>query len=100
MIGFSNSPLEAYWMENEPLKGKVYHIPEKGLSIFWYSSIKSAVQGLLKDIEKLESEITDEYKNEWLNTPMKHYCISLLNECKGLVKKWFPDVFKEEKDEP
>ena len=57
--------------------------------------IKSAVQGLLKDIEKLESEITDEYKNEWLNTPMKHYCISLLNECKGLIKKWF-DVINEE----
>ena len=59
--------------------------------------VKSAVSGLLKDIEKLKTEIIDEYKNEWLNTAMKHYCISLLNECKELVKKWFPNAFKEEK---
>lgn len=64
---------------------------------FLAKDVKSATQGLLKDIEKLESEIIDEYKNEWLNTAMKHYCISLLNECKGLVKKWYSDAFKEEK---
>jgi len=101
-------------MKHEPLKGKSRLIKileglrrTDGSELkMWFlnrgflaKDVKSAAHGLLKDIEKLESEIIDEYKNEWLNTAMKHYCISLLNECKRLVKKWFSDAFKEEKDE-
>ena len=98
--------------ENEPLKNKVKPIKTLGglkrmdgseLKMWLLNrgllakDVESAVSGLLKDIEKLKTEITDEYKNEWLNTAMKHYCISLLDECKQLVKKWFPDAFREEK---
>ncbi|RLB78922.1 MAG: hypothetical protein DRH06_00470 [Deltaproteobacteria bacterium] len=112
------NPLVEYFIkrthEDEPLKNKAKLIKTLGglkrtdgseLKMWFLNrgflakDVESAVSGLLKDIEKLKSEITDEYKNEWLNTAMKHYCISLLNECKGLVKKWFPDAFKEEKDE-
>ena len=92
-------------MKYEPLKEKIRFLRIEGTNenivlgspFVYLHDVKSAVQGLLKDIEKLESEITDEYKNEWLNTPMKHYCISLLNECRGLVKKWLPDVAEGEK---
>lgn len=104
-------------MKYEPLKGKIllwnqitgdiettdgkYFLETKTedarfFRIFLEKDIKSAVQGLLRDVEKIKSEINDSYKNEWYNTAMRHYCLSILNECEKKVKKWFSDVISGE----
>ncbi|HDD57455.1 MAG TPA: hypothetical protein ENF43_02945 [Thermoplasmatales archaeon] len=57
--------------------------------------LKSAVQGLLKDIKKIENEVTDEYKNEFHDTITKQIVLSTLNDCKKLIKKWFADVINK-----
>ncbi|MCD6477612.1 MAG: hypothetical protein J7K87_01285 [Candidatus Aenigmarchaeota archaeon] len=98
-------------MENEPLNlEKIKKLIEKcarDYEIFGDALIdatfidirehlKSAVHGLLKDVEKIKLEINDSYKNEWYNTAMRHYCLSILNECEKKVKKWFSDVISGE----
>lgn len=59
------------------------------------NNLKLAVQGLLKDIKKIENEVTDEFKNEFHDTITKQIVLSVLNECKKLVKKRFADVINK-----
>jgi len=85
-------------MKYEPLKGKerviqyignirrmdggIHRIPfiKRG---FLTDDVKSAVQGLLEDLERAKRVTCDENKKAHLD-----YCIYL-------VKKWFPDVVEE-----
>jgi len=80
-------------MKYEPLKGKVYHIPEKGINVFLYSSVKSAVQGLLEEINKEieEAELEKEGKGYYRFFDN----VMTLKRAKSLIKKWFPDVVEE-----
>lgn len=83
----------------EPLEGKVYHIVEKGINIFLFSDVKSAVQGLLEEIDSSYGCI--HHKEEGGDDECI-ICVAIgqtLNEVKRKIKKWFPDVFKEEVNE-
>jgi len=56
----------------------IYNEEESG---YWYLDVKSAVQGLIQEMEKIE------LKNMTL--------IDLLYKIKQLIKKYFPDEVKE-----
>jgi len=83
-------------MKYEPLKGKVYHIYEKGINIFLYSSVKSAVQGLIRELESRIKEL-DRYEDMGFT---KQFCANRRDEIKTyiipLIKKWFADVINKE----
>ena len=54
---------------------------------FWYRDVKSAVQGLLEEIEKMPTyQIIPKYKG--IDFVPK-------SDVKDLVKKWFSDVVKK-----
>jgi len=62
----------------------IYDEEESG---FWYLDVKSAVQGLLQEIEKIPTyQIVPRF--EGINFVPK-------SDVKNLVKKWFSDVVKE-----
>ena len=75
----------------EPLKGKVYHIPEKGINIFLYSNVKSAVQGLIRELEQEVSKEEDTVLD-------KSYVIHRIVIPK--IKEWFPDIVEGENEQP
>ncbi len=50
-------------------------------------NIKLAIEGLLKDIEEC---------NDWSPIPLSNEIKKLT--VKNLIKKWFPDIFKEENE--
>ena len=96
-------------MKYEPLKGKVllwnqitgdiettdgkYFLETKTedakfFRIFLKKDVKSAVQGLLEEIEKKQEEILVVHKyGEGFYDALKF--------CKNLIKKWFADVVEE-----
>ncbi|HDD57456.1 MAG TPA: hypothetical protein ENF43_02950 [Thermoplasmatales archaeon] len=76
-------------MKYEPLKGKVYHIYEKGINIFLYSSVKSAVQGLIRELEQEVSKEEDTVLD-------KSYVIHRI--VIPSIKKWFADVINKEEE--
>ena len=58
--------------------------------------IKSAAQGLIQDVEKMENYVTKIQKED-LTEFMKGYWKgqqNLINELKRQIKKWFPDACK------
>jgi len=79
--------------KNEPLKGKKMVMiggakPIPAFSFFFADSIKSAVLGLLEDIE-MEKERYKEIKE----------VVAGLCLAEEKIKKWFPDVFDENERE-
>jgi len=79
-------------LKNKPLKDKAFELDpdakgEEG-SAFWFTDVKSAVQGLLEEID----ELIEEYRKEVCNEVTKHNLICTLSTVKNLIKKWFPDV--------
>ena len=75
----------------EPLKGKekVVLIRYLPYGVFYVNDVKSAVQGLLKEIE--------EKCDEWYH--IDYYQLptwgEIKEELKNLIKKWFADVIEE-----
>jgi len=88
-------------MKYEPLKGKVYHIPEKGINVFLYSSVKSAVRGLLQEIENRIKEL-DRYEQIGFTKQFYINCTNRRDEIETriipLIKKWFADVVEEDEE--
>ena len=92
----------------DPLKGKAFELDpqvsaEEG-SAFWYKDVKSAVYGLL-------SELENEMKDREKSSKRKADCdregalfqsgfAGGLRHAKYLVKKWLPDVFTEKERKP
>ena len=82
-------------MRYRPLKGADFYAKElyygKGdgdrIKVFKAENVKSAVQGLLEDLERAKQVTCDENKKAHLG-----YCIYL-------VKKWLADVISGEEEE-
>jgi len=74
-------------MRNKPLKNKVFELDPnaegKEGSAFWYNDVESAVRGLIEDIEYSKFATS------------KHLQDDIRKEITELIKKWFPDVVKE-----
>jgi len=78
-------------MKYEPLKEKIRFLRIEGTSenvilgspFMYLHDVKSAVQGLLEDLERAKRVTCDENKKAHLD-----YCVYL-------VKKWFPDAVEE-----
>ena len=106
--------------KNEPLKEKVIvGDPHEGIK-FKFEDVKSAVQGLLEEIEELkrsknpysENIFPEPTKEQWKkrNEVLERAELSpdqfsgslcrlgwnnSLDDVKNLIKKWFPDVLEE-----
>jgi len=103
----SKNGFQTWWWKMtakpEPLtKEKI--IAEKYENFFREQDVKSAVQGLLQEIEKEKHEIG----KEWANLPYRRNPLQkeyLRGYVDGLVrasikiKKWFPDVVVEDENE-
>jgi len=81
-------------MKYEPLKGKVYHIYEKGINIFLYSSVKSAVQGLVEELKEKQAHARVYQSDESLEFYEGYE--EGISDAVELIKKWFADVIKED----
>ena len=81
-------------MKSEPLKGKVYHMPEKGINVFLFSSVKSAVQGLVKELKEKQAHARV-YQSEESLEFYEGYEEGIFDAIE-LIKKWFADVINEE----
>jgi len=86
-------------MKHEPLKGKIKESWKPSdisslvrIEYFLKSDVKSAVDGLLEEIENQSYHRNEE---DWGNLE-SDYVINL-EDVRFLIKKWFPDVLKEEK---
>jgi len=57
---------------------------------FWYEDVESAVKGLIEEIENCMwlKALEDTYEGVFKLQPRKHI--------QELIKKWFPDVVKDE----
>ena len=79
--------------KNEPLKEKVIvGDPHEGIK-FKFEDVKSAVQGLLEEIDDLyhrfpKADVWDKSNDEVCGMCEKYF--------KKLIKKWFADVINEE----
>jgi len=79
----------------EPLtKEKI--IAEKYENFFREQDVKSAVQGLLKDIEKRKKTLKEIFENTILILYDSGILLAEIEEIKNLVKEWFPDVVEDE----
>lgn len=89
-------------MKYEPLKGKVIdgtEIPDESLEYFKIEDVKSAVQGLIRELESRIKEL-DRYEEMGFT---KQFCANRRDEIKTyiipLIKKWFADVINKEGEE-
>jgi len=67
--------------------------------IFKFEDVKSAVEGLLEEISKLDRIELEEFSDEQfdnLHDP-DEVIVHAVDYFKHLVKKWFADVFENEK---
>ena len=62
------------------------------IEAFLFDDVKSAVEGLLKDIEKIKLGIVADYENGWCDGYLKDHCVDIAEKLKDLIKKWFKDV--------
>jgi len=71
-------------MRNKPLKNKAFelnpNVDVREGSAFWYNDVKSAVRGLIEDIEYSKFATS------------KHLQDDIRKEITELIKKWFSDV--------
>ena len=91
-------------MKNEPLKGKAQEclVEFDGELIrnreFRFQDVKSAVEGLLEEISKLDRIELEEFSDEQfdnLHDP-DEVIVHAVDYFKHLVKKWFADVFEND----
>ena len=79
--------------KNEPLKEKVIvGDPHEGIK-FKFEDVKSAVHGLLDEIEKAIKYYT--IQNALNESTFRNERIEGLKIAQELIKKWFPDVLEE-----
>jgi len=83
-------------MKYEPLKGKIKVDacdPRNEIEYILFDDVKSAVQGLLEEINKEieEAELEKEGKGYYRFFDN----VMTLKRAKSLIKKWFPDVVEE-----
>jgi len=89
--------------KHKPLKNKIKEAPtillgEKAIGykeIFFFEDVKSAVQGLLEEIEEAIKYYT--IQNTLNESTFRNERIEGLKIAKKLIKKWFPDVVENEK---
>lgn len=86
--------------KNEPLKNKAFELDpnadmEEG-SAFWFKDVKLAVQGLLEEVEEAIKYYT--IQNALNESKFRNERIEGLKIAKNLIKKWFPDVVKNENE--
>ena len=80
---------------NEPLKGKAFELDpnadmEEG-SAFWFKDVKSAVQGLLEEIDKLMKWYEEGRDKDYhIFTAKRDTAFRI----KTKIKKWFPVLEK------
>jgi len=77
-----------YFLETKTENGKFIEIILK-------SDIKSAVQGLLEEINGIKECVEANYENGWISKQLKEHIIETIEEIENLIKKWFPDVVEE-----
>ncbi len=100
-------------MKPEPLKGKIKKFPRglRTIRIFELDDVKSAVQGLLEEIERRKEKLKEdlEYERDKLRKAedemeedVAQTCIDFIKvrldelcEIEKQIKKWFADVFEE-----
>ena len=94
--------------KNEPLKGKIYYLDTRfpmsldrvphsaklEIEIFLMDDIKSAVRGLLEEIEELIIGWQEAMGKEKMNKAYGNGAIRSLIDAKNLIKKWFSDVLE------
>jgi len=91
--------------KNEPLKGKMMTIPifietnvYRDEEIFKFEDVKSAVEGLISDLEAervgIFPSIDDDDYNIFYADDGEFVRFEKVIE---LIKKWFPDMFENEK---
>ena len=79
--------------KNEPLKNKAFELDpnvsgDEG-SAFWFMDVKSAVQGLLQEIDELIEWYEKNRKEDYhIFTAKRDTAFRIKNK----IKKWFPDV--------
>jgi len=89
-------------MKNEPLKGKMMTMigakPLPEFNFFYADCVKSAVEGLLEEISKLDRIELEEFSDEQFDNlhDLDEVIVHAVDYFKHLVKKWFPDVFENE----
>jgi len=92
-------------MKPEPLKDKVwktdrYHNVDMGKSkdfdIFLFKDVKSAVQGLLEEISRLDYEMM--LGDEWKEFARTQEFADFVFRIKQAVRKWFADVVVEDEN--
>lgn len=77
---------------HKPLKDKAFEIdPNSDDSAFWYEDVESAVKGLLEGLD-------DYVENVWKEGNAEEIRMAeiMKEDVKNLIKKWFPDVMKDE----
>jgi len=90
--------------KNEPLKGKIYYAYkwERYECTFHFEDVKSAIRGLLEEIDYEIREWERRIKRKKVIPSFIHLSVNEtearieeLNYCKTLIKKWFPDLLEE-----
>jgi len=85
--------------KNEPLKNKMRTMigarPLPEFNFFFADDIKSAIQGLLEEIEEAIKYYT--IQNALNKSTFRNERIKGLKIAQSLIKKWFPDVCEEAK---
>ena len=89
-------------MKPKPLKNKAFELDpnakgEEG-SAFWFTDVKSAVQGLEQDIER-DRRITHRAhleESKEIDALIHKMFDKIYDEFHRMVEKWFPDVVENE----
>jgi len=80
-------------MKNEPLKGKI--IPEKEENFFREQDVKSAVEGLISDLEAERVGVFPDMECGYDIFYDDNGEFVRFEKVIELIKKWFPDVFEK-----
>ena len=98
--------------KNEPLKGKTFFLRKlcascdslfRGDYVFEFEDVKSAIQGLLEELEEKRTELENkklEYAKKLDDEGMAIIEV-LLSSCDWFeqkIKKWFPDVVNKDEN--
>ena len=57
--------------------------------------VKSAVQGLLEEVDDIKECVEADYENGWISKRLKEHTIETIEEIESLIKKWLADVMEE-----
>ncbi|RLJ08634.1 MAG: hypothetical protein DRP12_00270 [Candidatus Aenigmatarchaeota archaeon] len=87
--------------KNEPLnESKRFWVKNRGVPLYAYPDVKSAVRGLIKEIiQEIEYWEKSIKIASGLEIAFLKRRIATLEWCIEKIKKWFPDVFEEVENE-